>query len=556
MSTGGMEFQTSWCDVCKADVTTYEVEGMAATFCSECCNVLEESGVRNQITFSEDNKVVGQLVRGSGRAHGLRGHSESRENTIRNAKNRIITIANQLKLENTMKMVESALNMYKYCLEKGLTRGRRGDLLAAGCLYISCRREKSCHMLLDFSNVLKEDIFVVGKSFFTLIDSLELKDLPLVEPWHYVERFAGELDLGAKFNDVCQTAMKLIAGMKRDWIQTGRRPTSICAAAILVSTKINGIERSKTQIAKVMRICEGTLNKRLTEMVNSSVGSMTIKDIENLPTKLSDSTKETRNDAIAPPSFFKKKRKKTEKFKVKKEDNLRIIKNEDEGLKSLKIDETQWKELQQLSQCQDFEDVSADLNLRDKHEKIIQDNLRKENLGLYTTKTEFVDEEIDDDELNQYLINDEEEIENRTKAWDTLNADYVAQVKRRKKERNRTGKKKVRRKRKTSAKPAIVESAAESTTRMLRQRMSQRRIGRIGLTLDIFGEKNNPLDEIIGKKRKRDEDEDEEEEENQIEEPKSDIDALLDFDEDSHENELRDLNEDYYSPKKKKRKKR
>ena len=39
---------------------------------------------------------------------------------------------------------------------------------------------------------------------------------------------------------VANTALRLVASMKRDWIQTGRRPSGICGAAIYIAAHIHG----------------------------------------------------------------------------------------------------------------------------------------------------------------------------------------------------------------------------------------------------------------------------------------------------------------------------
>jgi len=40
------------------------------------------------------------------------------------------------------------------------------------------------------------------------------------------------------------TALKLLARMKRDWMCYGRRPTSLCGAAILIAARYHGFKRT------------------------------------------------------------------------------------------------------------------------------------------------------------------------------------------------------------------------------------------------------------------------------------------------------------------------
>ena len=49
---------------------------------------------------------------------------------------------------------------------------------------------------------------------------------------------------------ISSTAFKLIQSMKRDWMQTGRRPSGICGAALFIAAHIHGCERSKQVVGE------------------------------------------------------------------------------------------------------------------------------------------------------------------------------------------------------------------------------------------------------------------------------------------------------------------
>ena len=55
-----------------------------------------------------------------------------------------------------------------------------------------------------------------------------------------MHRFAARLDFRNKMHLVSATALQLIKSMKRDWIQTGRRPAGICGAALLIAAQVHG----------------------------------------------------------------------------------------------------------------------------------------------------------------------------------------------------------------------------------------------------------------------------------------------------------------------------
>ena len=73
------------------------------------------------------------------------------------------------------------------------------------------------------------------------------------------------------------TALRLVARMKRDWIHHGRRPAGLCGAgmymymhmysyiwyiALLVASRIHNFSRSVREVAKVVKLSEGTIRKR------------------------------------------------------------------------------------------------------------------------------------------------------------------------------------------------------------------------------------------------------------------------------------------------------
>jgi transcription initiation factor TFIIIB Brf1 subunit/transcription initiation factor TFIIB len=50
---------------------------------------------------------------------------------------------------------------------------------------------------------------------------------------------------------VANTALRIVARMRRDWMQTGRRPAGICGAALLISARLHGFRRTQKDILQV-----------------------------------------------------------------------------------------------------------------------------------------------------------------------------------------------------------------------------------------------------------------------------------------------------------------
>lgn len=62
-----------------------------------------------------------------------------------------------------------------------------------------------------------------------------------IDPSLFIDRYTNLLGLEQEVSKaIAHTAVRLVASMKRDWIQTGRRPSGICGAALFIATHIHG----------------------------------------------------------------------------------------------------------------------------------------------------------------------------------------------------------------------------------------------------------------------------------------------------------------------------
>jgi transcription factor IIIB subunit 2 len=141
--------------------------------------------------------------------------------------------------------------------------------------------EKTAHMLIDFADALSVNVYTLGATFLKLVHLLSIK-LPIVDPALYISRFADKLDYGTKTNDIVKDANRLASRMNRDWLQTGRRPAGICAAAIFIASRIHGFSRTHKEIVMVVKICENTLRKRLMEFSSTPSGNLTVTEFQTL----------------------------------------------------------------------------------------------------------------------------------------------------------------------------------------------------------------------------------------------------------------------------------
>ena len=288
------------------------------SFCADCGAVLEENAVVSEVTFAELSSgasvLQGQFVAAEkgrvnapsifGRRLGPLGGtsssgasssgsplsadsvtsasgivSESREVTLANGKRRLAAVAVALGLGDHH--VEMAHRWFTLALQHQFTRGRRSNNIIASCLYIVCRLERTPHMLLDFSDILQTSVYSLGGTFLRLTQLLNL-ELPLVDPSFYIGRFASKLEFSEKTQAVVNSALRIAARMKRDWIVTGRRPAGVCAASLIVAARMHGFRRTERQVVRVVHICEATLKRRLNEFAATPSSQLSLEEFEGI----------------------------------------------------------------------------------------------------------------------------------------------------------------------------------------------------------------------------------------------------------------------------------
>ncbi|KAK1339524.1 hypothetical protein QTO34_020207 [Cnephaeus nilssonii] len=424
--------------------------------CTGCGSVLEDNIIVSEVQFVENSgggsSAVGQFVSldGAGKAPSLGGGfhvnlgKESRAQTLQNARRGVFGgswvhrefiqggtagstrqgarcgagqpgaergagaqgegpaihhLGSQLQLNQHC--LDTAFNFFKMAVSKHLTRGRKMTHVIAACLYLVCRTEGTPHMLLDLSDLLQVNVYVLGKTFLLLARELcinapaiasplgdvvllsqrleapaapsqrrasvrrplsswspsgsrrsvethtqtegarmsaansihacqrsrrpawggwrsgplpEVRGLqapgegpgePVVEgqervapggrgvrlrggacaeapvsadPCLYIPRFAHLLEFGEKNHEVSMTALRLLQRMKRDWMHTGRRPSGLCGAALLVAARMHDFRRTVKEVISVVKVCESTLRKRLTEFEDTPTSQLTVDE--------------------------------------------------------------------------------------------------------------------------------------------------------------------------------------------------------------------------------------------------------------------------------------
>lgn len=154
-------------------------------------------------------------------------------------------------------------------------------------MYIVCRKEKTPHLLIDFSDELQVtaaqqiNLYTLGSCYLKLVKFLHFEMQP-IDPSLFIHRFSAKLEFGEMQSKVTDTALRLLQRMKRDWMCHGRRPTGLVGAAILIAAKYHGFKRTTNQIVKTVHVCDETIRKRLVEFKQTSVAKLTREEFEKI----------------------------------------------------------------------------------------------------------------------------------------------------------------------------------------------------------------------------------------------------------------------------------
>jgi len=151
---------------------------------------------------------------------------------------------------------------------------------------------------LLLTHLLQVNVFELGHTYLQLVQTLNLR-LPLVDPSHYISRFAALLEFGDETHKVATDAIRLVQRFDRDWMTKGRRPAGICGACLLLAARMNNFRRSVEEIVQVVKIADTTLRKRLKEFKETPSGALTLTDFRTVWLE----------EEMDPPAFIKGKEK-------------------------------------------------------------------------------------------------------------------------------------------------------------------------------------------------------------------------------------------------------
>ncbi|KAJ3046705.1 transcription factor TFIIIB subunit brf1 [Rhizophlyctis rosea] len=468
-----------FCRQCNVPTDIVYEESLGHVVCKECGGVMEENAIVAEVTFSEKSNGAAiadgfQVQSGAARARsrtgkfGLRqGQQESRETTIQNGHRKIAEIANQPQIRMNARHIEAAQRFFNLAVINNFTKGRKLNNVAAACLYINCRMEKTAHMLIDFADALTTNVYVLGATYLKLVQLLHL-NIPLIDPALYISRFANRLDFEDHTQAVIKDANRLVQRMNRDWIHLGRRPAGVCAACLYIAARMHGFNRTPREIVMVVKICEATLKTRLAEFAETPSGQLTVEDFQTIWLETSEN----------PPAYVKQKTKKrqAEDGEDGEGDEDEEASTPSQANKKMKMANGAGAAVKNgaaMGEAFLLDDGDEDL-MRELNEVLETDEGRalQQSLNAGPREDDANLSDLDDDEeVNAVIDVSPEEAALKKAVWETENKDWMArQLAKAKREIDKDKKPKKPRTVKPKTDYSAAESAQEATQMMIQEK--------------------------------------------------------------------------------------
>ncbi|KAH9990267.1 hypothetical protein F4779DRAFT_623850 [Xylariaceae sp. FL0662B] len=294
-------------------------------FCSACGREIDSSNIVAEVQFGESSNgaavVHGSFVgadQATTRTVGPGGRrmggnlSDSRDKTLREAKNMMHGFAHQLKDINPA-VIDVAMRIFTLVMNENWLQGRGMDKVVPVCLYTACRREDKCKvMLIDFAELVHINVYELGHVFKDLnsIYSFQNNNVRSIIPEDLMWRFCSKLDFGEFLNKVAADATRLCQRMGRDWMVMGRRPSGICGACILMAARMWNFRRTVREVVYVVKVTTHTIEQRLDEFTVTESSDLSIEDF------LNQEFLESRHD---PPAFYRQSAEWQEKMERERE---------------------------------------------------------------------------------------------------------------------------------------------------------------------------------------------------------------------------------------------
>lgn len=248
--------------------------------CTICGEVVNDQQLELDPLFSRGERPTTQNrgLRSLGQPRPMRSTTHvtpiSQRPSVELARRHIFNIARQLEINGDV--AEMATGIYKLAVSNNAVSGARMSVLCA-CLYAVCRKEGTNHVIYDFADATKESPYEILQ-YMRYICEATHTSVPPLDASLIVYRFAEQLHLGAKTRPVAVCALKIIRTMRDDWIEYGRRPLGVVAAALVAACHALGTPRSPEELCGMVRLAAGTIHRRLIEFMATPTAALSSID--------------------------------------------------------------------------------------------------------------------------------------------------------------------------------------------------------------------------------------------------------------------------------------
>ncbi len=229
--------------------------------------LIHDKGLSTQISWKNQD-AYGRTIPHKNRGQIYRVRKWHRRIRISNASERnLATALRELdvlssKMGLPRSIRECAAMIYRQAVEKNLIRGRSIEIVIAASLYAACRKCEVPRTLTEVSQAADSDEKQIGRAYRFLSRELTLKLLP-TKPEEYMNRFCSLLELD---RDVISRGQDIINQANDLGLTSGKGPTGVAAAAIYISSILEGTPRTQKAIAEVAGVTEVTIRNRYKEI--------------------------------------------------------------------------------------------------------------------------------------------------------------------------------------------------------------------------------------------------------------------------------------------------
>ncbi|KAK4463944.1 hypothetical protein QBC42DRAFT_221870 [Cladorrhinum samala] len=265
--------------------------------CQNCGFVVDDTNIVSEITFGEASNGAAVAhgttlaadqggIRPTARGQAFQrlagsGLQEARAKSLREATTLLQEFTFKLNID--INMADAAAQIYKIAMANNFVQGRRKPNVCAVCMYAACReRENNRVMLIDLADIIKVDVFLLGRSYKELLKQFpNMKDKNLPIPLEdLIFRFASKLEFLHDTEKVALTAIRIAKRMSYDNISQGRRPAGICGAAIIMAARAHNYRRTVREVVYIAKVTMATLQERMEEFANVPAAQLTIKEFQ------------------------------------------------------------------------------------------------------------------------------------------------------------------------------------------------------------------------------------------------------------------------------------